>query len=230
MDEAEELRRVAAEGRLDLFSPASVAAVARLNARLLAALIDEAAEARATQRSPAARIGDLLVRIRSRARARLSEVPVSLLDAGFRIDARWQELAPAAGAPKENHSKGVGEGFFRTDRAMRLAYELFDAAVAAARSGIPNAILLFGMSPSVARVFAALEGETVLWLRDNRWQWIQPRWSGDLEEWKRFVLAARFATDEAALPSVRYRVLARHFSDLDPSATRAASAIRRSRG
>ncbi len=230
MNEAEELRRIASEGRLDLFSPASVAAVTRLNARLIAALIEEAADARATERSPAARIGDLLVRIRNRARTRLSEVPVSLLDAGFGLDARWQELAGGQrpGTPHLTHA--VSGGHFQRERAMRLAYELFDAAVTAARAGIPNAILLFGMSPAVARLFAGFDGETVLWLREHRSHWVHPRWSDDLEEWRRFIFAARLSTEDGALPSVRYRVLARHFSDLDPSATRAASAIRRSCG
>jgi hypothetical protein len=142
MNEAEELRRIASEGRLDLFSPASVAAVTRLNARLIAALIEEAAEARATKRPPAARIGDLLVRIRNRARTRLSEVPVSLLDAGFGLDVRWQELAGGQRPATPHLTHAVSGGHFQRERAMRLAYELFDTAVTAARAGIPNAILL----------------------------------------------------------------------------------------
>lgn len=226
MDEAEELRRIAAEGQLRLFTPEGLAPIHRVNSRLLAALIEEASEAPATGRSPAARIGDLLLRASAAARSHLSEVPVCLVDAGFRLDDRWEALASGEVPPTE----GAPQPFFRRPRAMRLAYQTFDAAAMAARSSHEHAILTFGMTSTVARIFSGMSGETVLWLRKHCAHWIFPRWHADLAEWDLLVAAAQQSTEDGVLPAAKYRAMARHFWDMEPSATPVASETRRSRG
>jgi hypothetical protein len=224
MDDVEELRRIAAQGQLRLFTPESLAPIHRLNGDLLTALIDEASEAPATLRPPAAQIGDRLLRASVAARVQLAEIPVCLVDACFRLDDRWREVSRAAMPQTEG-----GAPIFRRPRAMRLAYRTFDVAAAAARSSQEHAILTFGMTPAVARVFASISGETLLWLRKHCAHWISPRWHTDLAEWERLITAAQHYSEECLLPAAKFRAMARLYWEMEPSATRVASEIRRSR-
>jgi hypothetical protein len=225
MDDVEELRRVAAEGQIRLFTAESLAPIHQLNNQLVTALIDEASEAPPTARSPAAQIGDLLVRATAAARAHLAEVPVCLVDAGFRLDERWSDVARG----EIRQTDRAESPFLRRPRAMRLAYQTFDAAAAAARASHEHAVLTFGMTPAVARVFSGMSGEAILKLRKHCAHWIAPRWCMDLSEWERLIAAAQHASDEGVIPAAKYRAMARLYWDMEPSATRVASEIRRSR-
>lgn len=225
MDDVEELRRIAAEGKLRLYTPEVLTPIYRLNDRLLSALIEEASEAPATERSPAAQLGDRLVSASVAGRTHVAEVPVCLIDAGFRLDARWEPLSRG----EQPSLDGAIPPFFRRARAVRLAYQTFDAAATAARTSLEHAILTFGMTPAVARVFAGMSGETVLWLRRHCTHWIVPRWQADLAQWDLLISAAQHWSEDGVLPGAKFRAMARLFWDMEPSATRVASEIRRSR-
>lgn len=226
MDEPEELRRIAAEGQLRLFTPEALAPIHRLNSSLLVALIEEASEAPGTNRSPVARIGDRLLQTSESVRARLADVPIALVNAGFQLNDRWERLAKG----EKPFAQDVGPSSFGPPRAKRLMYQALDAAATAARTSTEHAVLTFGMTPAVARFVSTLSAQEILRLRKPCASWIQPRWSDDLAQWEHLIAAARHdARDDTALPATKYRALGRLLSDIERSATRVASDIRRSR-
>lgn len=209
------------EGRA--FSEPGLAPVYELNRFLLDVLVDMASRPSRETRSPLsvalkAPLGQLTDAVRDR----LSRCPVSLVDAGFRDDARW-----TTAIAQPNAEFPTVEGAFPRLQALQLAQQTFTLAWTAARAHPETACIIFGMSRKCAGLVARAGIQTMQRMAERHPDWVRPAWESQPEIWLRLITMAE-QEPQPRLPPVGLRALQRQLASLEP-ATRESGEIRSTR-
>src|SRR5262249_22195340 len=154
-----------------------------LNRRLLTIAIDESRRPGASQSSNA--LGEQLAPLNDEVLRRLAAVPISLVDAEFRLDEEWSTVARGS-----RHSLQPLQPHLSRARTLELSTLTFGWASTIARTSRESARLIFGMSPVVADAFAGFTVDVVQWLSQARASWVRPRWHDQPQEWRRLIATA----------------------------------------
>jgi len=147
---------------------------------------------------------------------------VSLVDAGFRDDARW---TTALGQP--NSEFPTSENPFPHLQALRLARQTFTFGVDIS-PGEPGVRLYhFGMSRRCAGIVARTGLQSMERMAERHPDWVRPAWEGAPEIWHNLIAMAE-QDSQPRLPPLGLRALQRQLADLEP-AIRESGEIRPSR-
>ena len=223
MKSSEHVVPVHEDGAGRAFSESGLAPVYELNRFLLDVLLDIASRPSREIRSRlSVALKAPLGQLTDAARNRLSRCPVSLVDAGFRDDARW---ANAVAGP--NTEAPAGESAFPRLQALQLAHQTFTLAWTAARANPETACIIFGMSRKCAGVVARVGIQTMQLMAERHPDWVRPAWESQPEIWQRLIAAA-VQEPQPRLPPVGLRALQRQLAELEP-ATRESGEIRPTR-
>ena len=167
----------------------------RLNERCISLLAE-------TFRAGGARIGvsamyglrELWAQVDARACERAGRCPVLLLDLNFQRKEWWRQVGDGdARAPSVNGPSAL----FREAHATALLREILTEAWSIGRS-IPHAAsLVFGMEPRVSSAIADLSVPELDQVAVVYARYLRPRWEENCVFWRRLLLAAIGADDEA---------------------------------
>jgi hypothetical protein len=209
MEELDDIQRIDTQPLAPLLGPSALQPVHELNQRLITILIEESCKPSGTIPC-VARLGEMLAPLSDEVRNRLVAIPISLMDAGFKLETRWTSLA--AGDRREERQSS--ELALPRSRALETAPLVYGLAVSTARTSQESAQLIFGMSSTSAAAFARFGVPIVQWLGQTRAHWVCPRWHQRPEVWQRLILTASRA-ELARLPSVAVRAVNLLLADLE---------------
>ena len=168
--------------------------VHQLNERCIELLCDvAAADSRHTALPIITENREIWVRLEPEARHRAARMPFVIVDAKFSDDAWWRRVAEslANGAGAEAPSNGLPR-----ESSEQLMNEMTMFAWQTARWDQTVAQLSLGMTPSVAKVIAALTPKQVREISARESQVIEVRWANDPPFWRDLLLAAMAGSDE----------------------------------
>ena len=181
----------------------SMEAVAEINSQCLDFLCGLAAQP--PRRLPEMFTGQLQVwrDLPAKARAQLAASPYLLVDAGFDIEARWQQTAQ--GMVQDTHFAAV-DPVFTGAGAESFIQSVLVLGWHLARANRQLARVVLGMTPACAARVASLRLRDLDWIARNQPGWVRPRWERQPKVW-RHLLGAAGEPDAALLTQVSLRGL-----------------------
>jgi hypothetical protein len=116
--------------------------------------------------------------------AKLTALPVLLVDAGFTDHTRWSAIAERI---NQSHPESAGSLWAPRSEATTLARSTLLYVWQLFRLDLRTGIALVGANRACAEAIAALSVGEVLFIAEHYPHWFQPRWCDRPQIWKRLI-------------------------------------------